>query len=159
MASRFASNLHTFGYESGNSEVVWDVADIWKAAENIRTTRYPITDFLEYIRHVQRHYDKEDEIRVKEADLSYPPIISSGFTTVEVMEGSIIRAPLVLDGCHRLVKLIEKGANWVDVKVLEHMPTPIYVKGKPFTIEGLNFTWRQKEVSNESFVQSKWLNW
>ena len=160
MGSRFASNLHTFGYESGDSEVIWDVADIWKAAEQLKVKRMPLEEFRTYIEHIRRHYDKEDETRIREADLSYPPIISSGYTTVEIVEGSMAKVPLIIDGCHRLAKMIDLDKKWVDVKIMQTMPTPLYVKGKPFSIEGLNFTWRAKSVSNESFTQDvKWLEW
>ena len=160
MGSRFASNLHTFGYESGGSEVIWDVADIWKAAEHLKVKRMALDEFHTYIEHIRRHYDKEDETRISEADLSYPPIISSGYNTVEIAEGSIAKVPFIIDGCHRLAKMIDLDKKWVDVKIMHSMPTPLYVKGKPFLIEGLNFTWRAKSVSNESFTQDvKWLEW
>ena len=151
---------NTFGYVHNGSTVIWNVEDIWRAADSLKITTLDIDYFHEMMANVQLEYDEDDWRRVEEADLSYPPIISSGYNTVEIAEGSIAKVPFIIDGCHRLAKMIDLDKKWVDVKIMHSMPTPLYVKGKPFLIEGLNFTWRAKSVSNESFTQDvKWLEW
>ena len=46
-----------------------------------------------------------------------------------------------IDGYHRLYRHIELKHDLIDVVELDQMPRPLYCKGKPFKIPGLEFTW------------------
>lgn len=147
---------HTFGYQHDGSTVIWDVVDIWKVAERLPTIRIPLDYFTGAISDVQEEYDNEDWDRVDSADISYPILVgrlteSDGY--------------LVIDGFHRLAKYQQRKLKTVSAKVINRMPTPCYVKGKPFKIDGLNFDWKAKAISNESIINPnlrslpKWLTW
>ena len=123
---------HTFGYEHNGSKVVWDVRDIWQAVEDLPTIKLSTELFKEVSKNVFKEYDKSDFDRIREVDLSHPIIIpKSAYNT-----GSFI-----IDGYHRLYRHIQLKHKTIPVKVLEKMPRPLYCKGKPFEIEGLDFDW------------------
>lgn len=125
-------DIHTFSYEHNGSIVVWDVRDIWKAVENVPTVKLPIQLFQSSAQKVFKQYDAEDRERVNEADLTYPIIIP---------KTSQLTGKIIIDGYHRLYKHIELKHKTVPVKILNKMPRPIYCKGKPFEIDGLEFDW------------------
>lgn len=125
-------NKHTFGYESNGSKVIWDVRDIWEAVKDLPTTNLPASLFLHLSKEVFKHYKKSDFERIKEADLSYPIIISKTSTN---------SVKIIIDGYHRLYKHFELKHPLIPVKILEKMPRPLYCKGKPFEIDGLDFDW------------------
>ena len=140
---------HTFGYSNGESEVIWDVKDIWKAAENVKIINIDIKHFNDLIDRVQLKYDDDDWERVKEANIDYPVIV-----------GKLKKGYTVIDGFHRLAKHRNLKHNLVPVKVLDRMPDPISTTGIPFKIEGLNFTWPKKSLGKECFTSKpKTFNW
>lgn len=127
-----AMDIHTFGYETQNEDgsvsyVEWDVKDLWKAAKNKKPQMVDITLLLPQAKSVARYYDDEDEARIKEADLRYPVILSSGFR--------------VLDGMHRIIKQDRMKRKSISCVILDRMPAPTKIEGKPFAIEGIPFTW------------------
>jgi hypothetical protein len=140
---------HTFGYSNGESEVIWDVKDIWKAAENIKVINVDIKNFNDLIDKVQLDYDNDDWERVNEANIDYPIIV-----------GKRKKGYIVIDGFHRLAKHRNLKHNRIPVKVLKQMPDPISTKGTPFKIEGLNFIWPKTNLGKECFSNNlKSLNW
>lgn len=137
---------HTFGYETNHSSVVWDVEDIWKAAEKLPTEMYDVGLLYKIVEAKQEHFTDDDYDRIKEADTSYP-IITNGDVTI------------ILDGVHRIFKLKDVGGE-VSIKRLKKMPKPIEVEGKPFKIKGLSFDWPKGKLGKESFQsEPKSFNW
>ena len=100
---------HTFGYTDGISHVEWDIQVIWDAVEKLPVRKLDISKVKEYVKNVRSNYDAEDIARIKDADLSYPIIISKHTTKVSLSNGKIIETILVIDGFHRLCKLIDMG--------------------------------------------------
>lgn len=140
---------HTFGYSNGESEVIWDVKDIWQAAEKLPVENTEIEKFTDLIDRVQLNYDDDDWERVKEANIDYPIIV-----------GEHKKGYIVIDGFHRLAKHRNLNHNLVPIKVLNKMPKPAVVKGKPFKIEGLNFQWPKNNLGKECFTNiPKTFNW
>ena len=131
-----------FGYVDGDSTILWDVRDIWKAVENIPTTKLPLMLFTESMKEVVNGYNRSDASRVNKADIKYPIIINSS----EPM--------LVIDGFHRLHKHVKLGNRHIPCKRLDKMPLPYFVKGEPFAIPGLNFEWKSKFD-----IDSRFANW
>lgn len=123
---------HTFGYEHNGSEVVWDTRDIWKAVEDLPTIELPTKLFIKQGKEVFKQYTEDDYERIDEVDLSYPIIIP---------KSALHKGGFIIDGYHRLYKHIELKHKTIPVKVIEKMPRPLYCKGKPFKIEGLEFDW------------------
>lgn len=107
---------HTFGYESNGSYVEWSVDDFWEAAKSVPPVRERLISVLSKVETTILEYSDDDFKRAEEADLSYPVILSPA--------GS-----LVLDGVHRLYRLNQLGSEWVMVKFLIKMPSPIAVRG------------------------------
>ena len=133
---------HTFGYERGKSMVEWDVSAIWQAAENFPVVKIPI-EMVEYaVMEASKSWKKDDWDRDKEADLSYPPIVSSELTQFNVDPYKVIESYLIIDGYHRTMKAIKAGQTELEVKMISVMPAPKTTKGTPFKINGLNFNWR-----------------
>lgn len=123
---------HTFSYEHNGSEVVWDVRDIWNAVRDEPVRRLSIAVLkLDYSK-VSKHYDSDDLKRIAEADLSFPIIVSKPPSDSKL---------LIVDGYHRIGKCIAQGRSNVNVKYIKKMPRPLYCKGKPFEIKGLDFDW------------------
>ena len=138
---------HTFGYTHDNSTVIWDVKDIWKVADKLPVIKLSVDLFTLAAEYVQQEYDDSDWTRVDEANLQYP-----------VLVGKCQKADydyLVIDGFHRIAKHIRKGHRTIPCKIIKKMPPPLWVKGKPFEIDGLNFDW----VSKHSPSQESWMNW
>ena len=133
---------HTFGYERGDSMVEWDVSSIWAAAENLPTVKIPISMVSDAVMEASKAWKKDDWDRVKEADLSYPPIVSSELTQFNIDPYKVVQSYLIIDGYHRTMKAIKAGQKELEVKMISVMPPPKTTKGKPFTIRGLNFHWR-----------------
>lgn len=129
---------HTFGYNRNNSSVIWDVKDIWEAAENLPTEMFDVKILYDLVKDKEKHFTKDDYDRIKEADTKYPIITNADVT-------------IILDGVHRIFKLNKVGGE-VAIKRLNKMPEPIEVKGKPFKIKGLNFKWPKTKLAKESFV-------
>lgn len=120
-----------FGYKNGNSLVQWDIKDIWAAVKNKPTTIRSISLFRSQLNSVQKHYTKRDHLRVEQADISYPVVISD--------------SDLIIDGYHRLAKLEKMGKTTAVCVVLDKMPNPIFVRGEPFEVPGLPpFEWKHK---------------
>jgi hypothetical protein len=132
---------HTFGYSNGISHVEWDIQDIWDAVEKLPIKRLDISKVKEYVKDVRSNYNAEDIARIKDADLSYPIIISKHTKKVNLSNGKIIETIVVIDGFHRLCKLIDMGFKTANVKVIDKLPTPTYTEGDKFTVNGLNFDW------------------
>lgn len=122
---------HTFTYSNGESEVTWDVRDFWKAADSLPSTKRHIVTLLTTVRANVDEYDASDWERVKTASLEYPPILSP-------------KGKYILDGVHRLVKMKQLRILYCDVKILTEMPLPVEVKGRPFSIKDLPFTWQTR---------------
>lgn len=129
---------HTFGYEVNGSSVVWDVKDIWAAAEKLPVEMYDVELLYKLVKGKEKHFTKDDYDRIEEADTTYP-IITNG------------DASIILDGVHRVFKLIKVGGE-VAIKRLSKMPDPIEVRGKSFKIKGLKFNWPKNKLAKESFV-------
>lgn len=125
-------DIHTFGYESGGSEVVWDVRDIWKAVKDLPTIEISTRLFKRLGDRTFKNYNEDDMLRVREADLSYPIIIPTS---------AIHTGDFIIDGFHRLYRHLELKHPLTPVKALDKMPRPLYCKGKPFKIKGLEFDW------------------
>ncbi len=123
---------HTFSYEHNGSEVVWDVRDIWKAVEGLPSRKIKTSILKQGSDIVFKQYTDDDYERSDEADLKYPIIISA-----ITVKGRY----LIIDGYHRLYRHIELKHDLIDVVELDRMPRPLYCKGKPFKIPGLEFTW------------------
>ena len=139
---------HTFGYDHNDSSVIWDLKDVWEHAEIYPVVELPIKLFTTFMKAIQTTYDEDDWERVKRADLKYPILV--GKTT-----GKYRDPYLVIDGWHRIEKHRSLGHSKIPVRVIEEMPLPFSVKGKPFEIDGLNFQWKAKRNSpNES-----WMDW
>lgn len=137
---------HTFGYGNGESEVIWDVKDIWKVAENLPIEEIDVSFLFKLVRDKISDFDKDDFERSDEADTSYPIIVDS-------------KVKMVIDGVHRIHKLFKQGGK-VPIKRIKKMPPPIEVYGKPFKIDGLEFTWPKKSMGTECFSnQPKSINW
>lgn len=128
---------HTFGYSNGESEIVWDVKDIWKAADKLPTEMMDIKYLYSIVKEKEKNFTKGDYDRIEEADTSFPIIVNGDCT-------------LILDGVHRIFKLV-KFAGEVSIKRLTNMPKPIEVSGKPFKIKGLNFIWPKTNIGKECF--------
>ena len=122
-----SATSHTFGYSNGHSDVEWNVDVIWKAVESLPITRIHISELEEYINHVRSDYDKDDYDRIKEADTRYPPIISKYKGNITTTSGKVIQSYLVIDGFHRLCKLLDSGKKVIDVKVIDKMP-PLHIQ-------------------------------
>jgi hypothetical protein len=135
---------HTFGYDKGKSSVEWNVDELWKYTENFPVKVINISEIREYVKHVASSYDTDDWERVKDADISYPIIISANSTSVTLESGKKITTPLIIDGFHRAVKLLRNNATFIKVKIVRKMPLPNKVSGKPFKINGLDFEWKTK---------------
>ena len=136
---------HTFGYEHNGSEVLWDVKDLWEAVERLPTVRLEVKHFQDAIKNVQKGYEADDWVRIDEANTDYPIIVG------EKKAGGY----LIMDGLHRLGKLVKLKEQYVYAKVLKRMPTPYLVKGKPFEIDGLNFKWESKQKRSNSLEHLK----
>lgn len=125
-------DIHTFSWKHNGSEVVWDVRDIWEAVKDLPTIEVPIKLFRQLGTRVFKEYKKDDIARIKEADLKYPIIIPSS---------SLHTGGFIIDGYHRLYRHLELKHSVIPVKALDKMPRPIFCKGKPFEIPGLDFDW------------------
>ena len=125
---------YTFGYTNDESIVLWDVRDIWKAVESTPYTTFPISVFIGQVTHVQKQYNRSDIARINKADIKYPIIVS------HIKDDNV----MIIDGYHRLSRLITMGVKEVKCKVIGEMPLPHFVKGKPFEIDGLSFKWQSK---------------
>lgn len=125
-------NKHTFSYQSGDSEVTWDVRDIWKAVEDLPEVKVGVITLKKQYNKVSVNYTEDDYERIEEADLTYPIIISKPIGDSH---------SLIVDGYHRIGKCLEEKIPTIKVKYIKKMPRPLYCKGKPFTIEGLDFDW------------------
>lgn len=133
---------HTFGYERGNSSVEWDVSAIWDAVEHLPVVKIPISMVSDAVMEASKTWKKDDWERVKEADLSYPPIVSSELTQFNIDPYKVVQSYLIIDGYHRTMKAIKAGHKELEVKMISVMPAPKSTKGTPFKINGLNFNWR-----------------
>ena len=138
---------NAFGYEHNGSSVIWNVEDIWRAADSLKITTLDIDYFHGMMANVQLEYDEDDWRRVEEADLKYPIIVGR----CKKKDGY-----LLIDGFHRLEKHHRLKHTKIPAKVIQKMPAPFSVKGKPFEIDGLNFEWKMRAASLESF---RWMNW
>lgn len=123
---------HTFGVERNGSKVVWDVKDIWEAVEELPTTKLPFKSFDKLTAAVFKDFNDDDYERSDEADLNYPII---------VVLGPLNTVKYIIDGYHRLYRHKELKHSTIPVKIIYKMPKPLYCKGKPFEIEGLDFDW------------------
>lgn len=123
---------HIFSYEHNGSSVVWDVKDIWKIVEGLPTKDIKTSILKQGSETVFKQYIDDDYERADEADLKYPIIISAI---------PIKGRHLIIDGYHRLYRHIELKHDTVKVVELDKMPRPLYCKGKPFKIPGLEFDW------------------
>ena len=123
---------HTFSYEHNGSSVVWDVKDIWEVAESLPVSQLPISNLKSLGDKVFKTYIEDDYTRAEEADLKYPIIVSD----IKV-NGNY----LIIDGYHRLFKHIQLKHKTIPVKFISKMPRPLYCKGEPFEIPGLDFDW------------------
>lgn len=138
--------MHTFGYSSKGSEVIWDVKDIWKAVEKLPTEMMDVQHLYSLVKDKEKDFTKDDYERIEEADASYPIIVNGNCT-------------LILDGVHRVFKWVKVGGETA-IKRLTKMPTPIEVSGKPFKIEGLVFQWPKTNLGKECFTSKpKTFNW
>ena len=66
---------NTFGYVHNGSTVIWNVEDIWRAADSLKITTLDIDYFHGMMANVQLEYDEDDWRRVEKADLKYPIIV------------------------------------------------------------------------------------
>ncbi len=128
---------HSFSYHKDGSEVTWDVKDIWKAAEKIPVEMMDVQYLFSLVKDQINNFDKDDYARAKEADTSYPIIVDSNVR-------------IVLDGVHRIYKLVEVGGE-VSIKRIKKMPPPKEAHGKPFKIDGLEFVWPKVKLGTECF--------
>lgn len=137
---------HTFGYARGDSEVIWDVKDIWKAAEKLPVEMMDVEYLYSLVEGRDEHFTEDDYARIEEADTSYPIIVNGDCT-------------IILDGVHRIFKWKKIGGETA-IKRLKRMPKPAIVKGKPFKIAGLIFTWVGQSLGKECFSNSpRSLSW
>lgn len=125
-------DIHTFGYEHDGSVVIWDTRDIWKTASTLSVTTIKVSTLKNQYSKVAKHYVEDDFARIEEADLNFPIIISKPKNS---------NNSLIIDGYHRIGKCLEESIKDIKVIYIEKMPRPLYCKGKPFTIEGLDFEW------------------
>lgn len=123
---------HTFSYQSGNSEVMWDIRDIWEAVEETPAVKVRVNTFKKIYNEAAVNYTEDDYERIEDANLKYPIIISQPIGSHKF---------LIVDGYHRIGKCLEENRSTIDVKYIRKMPRPLFCKGKPFTIEGLDFEW------------------
>lgn len=128
---------HTFSYEHNGSEVTWDVRDIWRATKTLPITKIQVKDLKKDYDKVAKEYTDEDYERIKEADLTYPIIISKPVGDSK---------QLIVDGYHRIGKCLEENIPTIKARYIKKMPRPLYCKGKPFTIPGLDFDWYDPRV-------------
>lgn len=131
---------HTFGYSNGTSEVIWDVKDIWKAAEKLPTEMMDVKYLYSLVKKKEDNFTKDDYKRIEEADTSYPIIVNGDCT-------------LILDGVHRIFKWAKVGGE-TTIKRLTNIPKPIEVSGEPFKIRGLDFKWPKTNLGKECFQNS-----
>ena len=121
----------------GRSGAVWDVRDLWKATEGLEVILIPISDFIPILRTVEDDFNQSDYERVKEADLSYPIIVS------RVPNSDV---PLIIDGYHRLVKAYKKpNTFFIRAVYLDVLPLPTKLIGKKFSVEWTKFEWKTKD--------------
>ncbi len=123
---------HTFGYEHNGSEVVWDVRDIWEAVKDLPSYDINVSSLKGLYSKVAKEYTEGDYARIEEADLNYPIIMS---------KPSMSNKLIIIDGYHRIGRCLEEGIKTIKVKYIKKMPRPLYCKGKPFEIDGLDFDW------------------
>ena len=123
---------HTFSCEHNGSEVVWDLRDVWRAVEDLQTFTINVQTLKPLYKKVSSGYTEDDYERIEEADLSFPIILSKTTTSNKT---------IIVDGYHRIGKCLEEHIKVIKVKYIKKMPRPLYCKGKPFEIEGLDFDW------------------
>ena len=123
---------HTFSYEHNGSEVTWDIRDIWRATKSLPAVSIQVKDLKKQYDKVAKDYEEDDYERIKEADLTYPIIISKPVGDSK---------QLIVDGHHRIGKCLEEKIPSIKAKYIKKMPRPLYCKGEPFTIPGLEFDW------------------
>lgn len=128
---------HTFSYSNGESKATWDVKDLWRISENLPVTKVKLSILKPLVKDRHNKYTENDKVRSEESDTSYPILLNSNKTRV-------------LDGMHRLYKLIEEDVEFVDCKLIRKMPPPISVSGPPMKISGLDFKWPDT-LGTESF--------
>lgn len=131
---------HTFSYEHNDSIVVWDLVDIWKAVEDLPVSNVSIQSLKPLYNKVSSEYTEDDYARIEEADLNYPIILSKLSTSNKI---------IIVDGYHRIGKCLEERISNIKVKYIKKMPRPIYCKGKPFEIDGLDFDWYDPRKSSK----------
>lgn len=134
----------SFGYEDGDSIIVWDVRDIWLTAMKLPIEHLPIQSFTLLIKEVRKSYNSADIKRINKSDIEYPIIINN-------------QEPLlVIDGFHRLSRHRQLGNKYVPCKRLDVLPPAHYIRGEPFEIPGLNFSWETK-WDKQAGNFSKWI--
>ena len=51
---------HTFGYEHNRSSVEWEVNKLWTYTNSLPIKTVPISDFIEFIKHISSRYRDEE---------------------------------------------------------------------------------------------------
>lgn len=137
---------HTFSYQKGNSSATWDVKDLWKSAESVKSEMYDVQSLLSLVKDKEKHFDKDDYERIEEADQTYPVIVSADAT-------------VILDGVHRVFGYAKVGGEMA-IKRLKILPEPITFKGNPFSVGGSKFKVPKQSLGTECFSsQPKSFNW
>lgn len=122
--------------DNGSGGAMWGVRDLWNAAEGLEVILIPMSDFIPILRTVEDDFNQSDYERVKEADLTYPIIVSR-------VPGSDV--PLIIDGYHRLVKAYKKpNTYFIRAVYLDELPLPSKLIGEKFSVGWINFEWRTK---------------
>lgn len=131
---------HTFSYQKGDSSATWDVKDLWKSAESVKTEMYDVQVLLSLVKDKEKHFDKDDYERIDEADQTYPIIVSADAT-------------VILDGVHRVFGYAKIGGEMA-IKRLKKLPAPIEFHGKPFSVGGSSFKVPTQLMGTECFGSS-----
>lgn len=117
--------------EKGYSCIVWDVRDIWECVESTQMQLIPTIVFNSLLESVVTQFTQEDFVRAEMSDITYPIIITRGLS--------------VIDGLHRLYKVVNQGEQLIAVKFIESMPLAYSVEGDPFNdFPMLDIVWKTK---------------
>ena len=138
ISTKFSYLDQTYGYEDdiGNS-VSWKVKDIIDHVKDIKPELIKVELFKGFLEYVEKTYDTDDWLRVKNADLKYPIIVGAGtFTfTEDKLKG---RYPLIFDGVHRLIKSKMNGVKYILAIITNTLPPPV-VTGNGFQLDGISY--------------------
>lgn len=114
---------YTFSFYGNQSYVQWDIRDVWKMMEGQPVTQLPIEPFVRRHEFMWRSYNKHHLERVKQADLSYPILVT------RLADADY---HMLIDGGHRLFRHYQLGHKTVPVQFVDKMPPPVVQKGSKF---------------------------